>query len=209
MPVGPGGDNAEGDTTGLSGHRTLQAPLTPVHWGAPGGLPAARGLGDAAVHRQFGEFQADHAVVRLQGQGVELLCYAELSPVPDAASDGAVGAAASSDALATRAVYQRGNHVLEDGPVRDARIVAAERYVSTCSGSSAVRRGRRPVRIEMTDRAEDGADAQSAAAPPTGHHQHRDELLVGHGHRLPGLGTRDRLHCLQLHGDISHLASLP
>ncbi|MGW1171605.1 hypothetical protein, partial [Streptomyces sp. NPDC002550] len=37
--------------------------------------------------------------------------------------------------------------------------------------------------------------------------QHRDKLLVGHGHRLPGLGTLDRLHGLQLHGGISHLAS--
>lgn len=40
-------------------------------------------------------------------------------------------------------------------------------------------------------------------------HQHRDQLLVGHGHRLPGLGTLARLHSLQLHGGVSHLASLP
>lgn len=40
-------------------------------------------------------------------------------------------------------------------------------------------------------------------------HQHRDQLLVGHGRRLPQLGTLDRLHGLQLHGGVSHLTSLP
>jgi hypothetical protein len=39
--------------------------------------------------------------------------------------------------------------------------------------------------------------------------QHRDQLLVGHGRRLPGLGTLDRLHGFQLHRGISHLTSLP
>jgi hypothetical protein len=40
-------------------------------------------------------------------------------------------------------------------------------------------------------------------------HQHRDQLLIGHGRRLPGRGTLDRLHGLQLHGGVSHLTSLP
>ncbi|MER6377962.1 alpha/beta fold hydrolase [Streptomyces mirabilis] len=40
-------------------------------------------------------------------------------------------------------------------------------------------------------------------------HQHRDQLLVGHGRRPPQLGTLDRLHGLQLHGGVSHLTSLP
>lgn len=45
----------------------------------------------------------------------------------DAASDRVVGAAGTGDALVAGAVYEGGDHVLEDDPVREARIVAAER----------------------------------------------------------------------------------
>lgn len=40
-------------------------------------------------------------------------------------------------------------------------------------------------------------------------HQQCDQLLVGHGRRLPRLGTLYRLHGLQLHDGVSHLTSLP
>lgn len=40
-------------------------------------------------------------------------------------------------------------------------------------------------------------------------HQHRDHLLVGPRHRLPHLGTLDRLDSLRLHAGISHMTSLP
>ncbi len=40
---------------------------------------------------------------------------------------------------------------------------------------------------------------------PSPHHQHRDQLFVGHGRRRPGPG---RPHGLHLHEDVSHLTSL-
>jgi hypothetical protein len=52
--------------------RALEALLAATDWGTAGDL-AARYFGGADVSRQFVKVQADHPIVRLQCQGVDLL----------------------------------------------------------------------------------------------------------------------------------------
>jgi hypothetical protein len=51
------------DATGLGDHRALEALLAAVDRAGPGGLAAAGRLGDAAVHRQLLQLQAEQLVV--------------------------------------------------------------------------------------------------------------------------------------------------
>lgn len=127
MAVGPCGDQADRDAARVGGERALQALLPAVDRGPACALAAARGLGDAAVDGYLGQLQADHAVVRLEREGVDGLGNALRGPLFEPSADGAVGASGTGQALVTRAVDQREHHVFEHGPVGNSAAVAAAR----------------------------------------------------------------------------------
>jgi hypothetical protein len=69
--------------------RTLQALLAAVDRAGPGDLPAAGRLGDAAVHRQVVQFQAEQPVVGAKHRALKPVGKAQGDPlIPAAAQRG-------------------------------------------------------------------------------------------------------------------------
>jgi hypothetical protein len=86
--VGWGGHHGQRDAARLHGDRALEALLAPVHRAGPGDLAAAGGLGDAAVHRQMLQLQAEQLVVGDQDRSAQLLGHAGGDPLIAAAAQG-------------------------------------------------------------------------------------------------------------------------
>lgn len=86
------------------------------------------------------------ATVTRKGEGVDLLSCPELGRLLDGASDRVVRAAGTRDALVAGAVHQSGDDMIKDDPVRDARVVAAERVRVDVLGQQ--RRELVPQRLE-------------------------------------------------------------
>jgi len=93
----------------------------------PGGLAAARRLGDAAVDGEVVKLQADHVVVGGHGELVELLGHADGDPLVAAAAQGARRAGAVGHALVATAEHQDLHELVEHDPVGDAGALAAQR----------------------------------------------------------------------------------
>jgi hypothetical protein len=135
VPVGPGGDQVQGDAGPVGRDGALEPLFAPVHRRASGRLAPARRLGGAAVHGHVLQLQADHPVVGPQRQRVQLLAQAGRGPLLQAAADGAVRAAGRGDALVAGAVDQRGDDVVEDDAIRDAPAVAPQRVGGRAGGA--------------------------------------------------------------------------
>jgi hypothetical protein len=72
----------------LGGDRAFQPLLAPVHRAWPGDLAAAGRLGDAPIHGQVLQLQAEQPVVGGQHQPAELLSHAGADPLIAAAAQG-------------------------------------------------------------------------------------------------------------------------
>ena len=127
------------DGVGRRGHRrdrnagavgqlgAFQAAFAPVDRAAPGALPAARGLGGAAVHGQVGQVQADHLVVGVQARQPQPIPHAQPNPLIAAPAQRRRRAARLGDPLVAGAEDQRLHELVEDHRIIDARPVAAQR----------------------------------------------------------------------------------
>ena len=106
----------------------------------PGGVPAAGGLGDAAVHGQVAEFEADHAVVGVQHQHLQGGEDAQVDPLVAAVADGGRRAGLVGDLAVAAAEHQDLDELVEHDPVGHPPTVAAQGVVGVVgprSGSSA------------------------------------------------------------------------
>jgi hypothetical protein len=61
--VGRGSQHRQRDAARLDGDRALQPLFAAVGWAGPGDLAAAGRLGDAAIHRQVLQLQAEQLVI--------------------------------------------------------------------------------------------------------------------------------------------------
>ena len=128
MPVRGGQDPAERDTAGhLHGDGPLHALFPPVNGTAPGALPAAGRLGDAAVDGDAAQFQADDPVIGLPGDRVQLLEDPGPDPFIPAVPDGGGTAGAVGDGLIRAAEPADLEQFLENDPVGGPPPTAAQR----------------------------------------------------------------------------------
>jgi hypothetical protein len=106
VAVGAGGHRAQRDATRLDHGGALAALFAAVDRAAPGDLAAAGGFGDAAVHRQVTELQADHAVIGLQHQQLQRGKDAGGDPLVAPVADGGRRAVVVGDLAVAAAQYQ-------------------------------------------------------------------------------------------------------
>src|SRR5215208_5666608 len=66
-------DGSERDAPPVHDRGALETSFAPVHRAPTRFLPSARGLGDAAVHRQIGQLRADETVIGIEGDVPEAL----------------------------------------------------------------------------------------------------------------------------------------
>jgi hypothetical protein len=81
-PSNPGCDGPQRDASRVH-HRpgAFDASFAPVHRASSRFLPTAGSLGDAAVHRQIGHFEADETIVGIEGDPPEILHKPEADPL--------------------------------------------------------------------------------------------------------------------------------
>jgi hypothetical protein len=87
VPVRPGRDDVDRQPVACDQDRAREALLAALHGRPTGHLAAARGRADAATHGQVLEVQAEQALIRRQGQGVDLLRQAGRGPLLQATPD--------------------------------------------------------------------------------------------------------------------------
>lgn len=90
-------------------------------------LAAARGFGDAPVHRDVLEQQADDAVVGLQRDCLQLGEDLEFGPLVAAVADRARGAGAVRDPLVGTAEPQHLHQLVEHDPIWDPATMTPQR----------------------------------------------------------------------------------
>jgi hypothetical protein len=100
--------------------------LATIHRAGPGGLAAAGRLGDAAIHGQMVQLQAEQPLVGGQHRTAQLLGHTGTDPLVPAAAQGGRRAAGIGDTAVAAAEHQDLDELVEDDPVRDAGSVAAE-----------------------------------------------------------------------------------
>jgi hypothetical protein len=107
----------------------FQPLLATIHRTGPGNLAAAGRLGDAAVHGQVLQFQAEQSVVGAKQRQAQLLSHPGADPLVAAAAQGAGRAGVVADAAVAAAEHQDLDELVEHDPVGDAGAVAAQRVV--------------------------------------------------------------------------------
>jgi hypothetical protein len=117
--------------TGVHDHRALvDAPFSPVHRAFAGFLAPARSLGDASVHGQIAEQQADETVVisfeHHTSKGVH---YPLFDPLVSPTAQRGSRTPLLGDPPVSAAEHQDLYELLEDHPVGDTGTMAAERMV--------------------------------------------------------------------------------
>jgi hypothetical protein len=132
--VGRGRQGGQRDAARLDGDRTLQPLVAAVHRAGPGGLTAAGRLGDAAIHRQVRQLQAEQLVIGGQHEQAQLLGDPGGDPFIAAAAQGGGRAGVVGDAAVPAAEHQDLDELVEHQPVGDAGPVAAERVLDLTSG---------------------------------------------------------------------------
>lgn len=105
VAVGASCGDAQRDAVIFGGHRAFQAALAPVHRGGASAFPAAGCLGDAPIHCDIAQLQADHLVIGPQCQRVHLLTDAQRRPRLEPAADSAVRAPRAGDPLISAAMH--------------------------------------------------------------------------------------------------------
>jgi len=90
MAVRARGGDPQRDAVVLGGHGAFEAAFAAVHRGGPGAVPAARCFGDAPIHRDIAQLQADHAVIGAQRQGMHLMADPRRGPRLEPTADCAV-----------------------------------------------------------------------------------------------------------------------
>jgi hypothetical protein len=108
---------------------------------AAGALPAAGGLGDAPVHGEIVQDQADDAVIGLPGDGLQLAEDPGLDPLVAAVPDRGGAAGAVGDRGIGAAEPQDLEELFEDDPVGDPGPVAAQRVRGSIDRAVGQQRG--------------------------------------------------------------------
>jgi hypothetical protein len=97
--------------------------------------PRSRGLGDAAVHGQLRELQADEVVVGIEADLPESLHHSKLDPlITPSLRSVLLRAGCVSDPLVGAAEDQNLHQFLEDDPLGDTRAMVSERMVGAVLG---------------------------------------------------------------------------
>lgn len=135
MAVGRGYDATARYSLTICHAGSLQAELVPVDRGAPGGLAAPEGLGDAAIDGDLFQHEADDAVVCLQDDLSELGEDAEPDPLVAAVPDGGCRAGGVGDGLVRAAEPQNLQELVEDDSVADPLPVVSQRMSGTARGA--------------------------------------------------------------------------
>ncbi|GAA2666283.1 hypothetical protein Apa02nite_006600 [Actinoplanes palleronii] len=121
--------------------RAFHPTFAAVDRGPAGPVPATRRLRDRAVGADVGQVQADHPVVGIQGQFMQLFAQPGLRPPVQAAADRTVRALGGGYPFVAGPVDQSGDDQLEHDPVRDRPAVTTERMARVAPGSLRAQRG--------------------------------------------------------------------
>jgi hypothetical protein len=132
--VGRGGHRGQRDAAGLDGDRALEALLAAIHRAASGDLAAAGRLGDAAVHNQVLQVQAEQPVVGAQHRQTQLLGHPGADPLIAAAPQGGRRAGVVGDPAVATAEHQHLDELVEHDPVGDAPPMTAQWMVDLTGG---------------------------------------------------------------------------
>src|SRR5215207_10914001 len=127
--IGRGDYGPKWDASRVHHRRAFDAPFCPIHRASSRFLAAARGLGEAAVHRQVGQLEADETIVSFEGDLPEPLHQTILDPLVAPTTQRALRARLVGDPPVGASEHQNLNQLPEDHPVGDAGAVTAERMV--------------------------------------------------------------------------------
>jgi hypothetical protein len=118
-----------GSHSSVHDNRALGSLLATIDRAPPGHLSSAGRLGDAAIHDDVLELQADEPVVALLGNLGQLLHHPEADPLVATTAQGGGRTAGVSDAPVGAAEYGHLEELVEDEAVGDPGAVAAQRVV--------------------------------------------------------------------------------
>lgn len=127
VAVGWGADDPERDPASVDHHRAFDAQISSVYWTSSGYLAAARRLGDAPVDRDVGQLQADHAVVAVTHDLLELIDHPSIDPLIPASSQRRGRAACLCDQPVAHPENHDLNKFIEHHPVGHPQAMAAQR----------------------------------------------------------------------------------
>ena len=142
VPVRGGEHPAERDAVPLDQERPFHALFPAVDRAGARAFPAAGRLGDAPVDGDVRQDQADDAVIGLPGDRLQVREDPGPDPLVAAVPDRGGSAGAVGDRRVGAAEPQDLDEFFEDDPVRDPRLVAAQRVrrVIDRAGRAAARR---------------------------------------------------------------------
>ena len=142
VPVRRGEHPAERDALSLDHERPFHAQLAAVDRAGARAFPAAGRLGDAPVDGDVPQGQAGHPVIGLPGDRLQVREDPGPDPLVAAVPDRGGTAGAVGDRHIRAAETENLDEFFEDDPVRDPRLVAAQRVrrVIDRAGRAAARR---------------------------------------------------------------------
>src|SRR5215212_7202407 len=129
VAIGPGADAPYGDALPVHCRRALGALLAPIHRAFAGLLSPARRFGDAPVHRHLRKLKTDESVVGRERYLPKRLHHPELDPLLASVPNRGGRTPFLGDPAISATEHQDLNELLEDHPVGDARLVAAQRVM--------------------------------------------------------------------------------
>src|SRR5215207_10773377 len=127
--VGRGDYGSQRDAFCLHHCRAFETSFSSIHRASSRFLSTARSFGYASVHCQIGQLQPDQTIVSFEGDLSELLHQPESYPLVAPATQSALRARLIGDPPVGAAEHQDLDQLLEDQPVGDAWLVAAERMI--------------------------------------------------------------------------------
>src|SRR5215204_2401726 len=129
MAVSRSDDNPEGDAASVHGHRALDARFSSIHWTPTRFLATARRFGDAAIHGQVGQFEADKAIVSFERYLPKVIHYSGFNPLVTPATQRGSRTLLVGNPPVGTSEDQDLNQLFEDYPVGYAGSVAAKGMV--------------------------------------------------------------------------------
>ena len=127
VAVGRGRHDRQRAAGRFDGRRPLEALLATVHGAGPGDLAAAGRLGDASVHGQVLQVQAEQPLVGVKHRTAQLSSYPGGAPLVPAAAQRGRRAGVVGDPAVAAAEHQHLDELVEHHPIGDAGAVAAQR----------------------------------------------------------------------------------
>jgi hypothetical protein len=103
--------------------------LAPIHRAFAGLLSPARSFGDAPVHRHILKLKTDESVVGRERYLPEFVHCPKLDPLVASVPNGGGRTPFLGDPTISATEHQNLNELLQDHPVGDARLVAAQRVM--------------------------------------------------------------------------------